>query len=93
MTDPNNLSRRAPWQPIKTAPKDGSMILMWVHASRHHVDDDGNPYQTHFATVDFGEWQEFGEHGGAFIAYAGPHGDGADGITHWMPLPTGPEAE
>ncbi|MFY4709902.1 Lar family restriction alleviation protein [Burkholderia glumae] len=78
------------WQPIETAPKDGSMILMWVHANRHLIDEDGNPYEENFATVDFGEWKEFGEHGGAFIAYSGPHGDGADGITHWMPLPVDP---
>ncbi|MGS1028794.1 hypothetical protein [Burkholderia glumae] len=78
------------WQPIETAPKDGSMILMWVHANRHLIDEDGNPYEENFAAVDFGEWKEFGEHGGAFIAYSCPHGDGADGITHWMPLPIGP---
>ena len=65
------------WQPIETAPRDGTMILAYVS------DDPGeNPYMVRcvgLAVDRFGTgWR--GQEMGCYFA------------THWMPLPSPPEA-
>jgi hypothetical protein len=91
----NELLRKdAGWRPIETAPKEcGNLLLGWVRYQKHRVDDDGKAYTEDGGTIDFIEWQDGGEHGdGYFMATAGPWGDGSDWITHWMPLPSPPDA-
>ena len=65
------------WRPIETAPHDGTHVLVWVKA---------NPELGHPANYSH-----------AVDAYWTPHNKGgwvwhgvAGNITHWMPLPEGP---
>lgn len=66
------------WQPIETAPRDGSQFLGY-HLSDDHYTGDW------FALVDYSgdptwPWSDFeGNHPPSFL-------------THWMPLPAAPEA-
>lgn len=65
------------WQPIETAPKDGTRILIF----------NGNTlsaYWYKFVSKQGGSWQ-LTEAGG----YAGD-GDLSSEPTHWMPLPEAP---
>lgn len=80
------------WQPIETAPKDGTMFIGWVRSEIYPDDEEGYRLQRDNSTADFCQWCDF-ETGGCFIAMAGPHGDSADWITHWMPLPAAPVQE
>lgn len=71
------------WQPISTAPKDGTRFLAWVP-----------PTTMGFGVVDFYHWQtaEGGRVEGwrdSFI-YVSREGEGP---THWMPVPAGPDEE
>jgi hypothetical protein len=80
------------WQPIETAPKDGSMFLCWVWAIRQGEDDDGNPYEQDVSQVDFCSWRSQPDLGdvGWFDPYCGQIGEAQD-VTHWMPLPPPPK--
>lgn len=79
------------WQPIKTAPKDGSLFLCWVYAVNYGETDEGQQYQVDVSQADFCQWQAFEEapDGGWFEPCCGHIADGQD-ITHWMPLPAAP---
>lgn len=65
------------WQPIETAPKDGTSVLTWgcVH-------DDGGVHM--FETPSF-QLSRFGETGWVSAAL------GTHEPTHWMPLPEPPK--
>lgn len=81
------------WQPIETAPKDGSLFLCWVAAVRYGETDEGQPYQQDVSQVDFCSWRNgpanMPEHG-YFDPCCGQIGDSQD-VTHWMPLPPAPK--
>lgn len=81
------------WQPIETAPKDGTLFLCWVSAVRHGETDDGQQYQQDASQIDFCAWRngppDMPEHG-YFDPCCGQVGD-AQGVTHWMPLPEPPK--
>ena len=79
------------WQPIDTAPKDGSMFLCWVSAIRYGDRDDGSPDQADVSAADFCEWRDMGDGDGFWMPYASPHGDG-ELVTHWMPITPPSEA-
>lgn len=70
------------WQPIETAPKDGSWVLVFEpsdYAPQVHVVRWGTP-----------EWSGGDE---TWVTMAlGPNPDtyDADDATHWMPLPSSP---
>ncbi len=66
------------WQPIDTAPKDGTDILVY--------NDDGNIYQ---AAFNVGKWRfaSADQHG------CGCCGGDAEFPTHWTPLPKLPGEE
>jgi hypothetical protein len=73
------------WQPIETAPKDGTQVLLWVDGhvmlSRwyvHYLNGAPNPHRAP-------EWEQ-GEMYGGFGGYMGPLRP-----THWMPLPQPPK--
>jgi hypothetical protein len=73
------------WQPIETAPRDGSRILVWfrthgaVSVSWDDPDGDTDSKWAIWCVDDFkhGPWSVRG------------YREGDD--THWMPLPDGPE--
>lgn len=77
------------WQPIATAPKDGSMFLAWVSAAHYGEDDEGRPFEKDCSTVDFACWRNVEGGEGYVDCMAAPHGDGY-AATHWMPLPAAP---
>lgn len=81
------------WQPIETAPKDGSMFLCWVSAVRYGEADDGQPYEQDVSQVDFCSWRDgppdMPEYG-FFDPYCCQIGD-SQAVTHWMPLPPAPK--
>ena len=76
------------WQPIETAPKDGTLFLCWVKAEDRGEQDDGSFVSVDVSQHDFCQYQDFGENG-YFANMSGKFSDLAD-ITHWMPLPTPP---
>jgi len=62
------------WQPIETAPKDGTEVLLY------------NETGTHQAWFEDGEWRVFRHHGsgGQILFWLNPR------PTHWMQLPQSP---
>lgn len=80
------------WQPIETAPKDGTLFLCWVAAVRYGETDDGQQYQQDASQIDFCSWRngptELPECG-YFDPCCGQIGDAQD-VTHWMPIPNPP---
>lgn len=83
------------WRPIETAPKDGSLFLCWVSASRWSSPDGNDSSHEHdVSQVDFCSWRDgppdLPGHG-YFDPCCGQIGDSQD-VTHWMPMPAAPEA-
>lgn len=79
----------AGWQPIETAPRDGTLFLGWVGAERWRIPDGQCSSPAHdVSQVDFCWWRE----GGYFDNASGQIGDSQD-VTHWMPLPAAPEVK
>jgi hypothetical protein len=66
------------WQPIETAPKDGTAILIWPAQSSFTGDD------TISYVVRWHDWKE------AWIEASGEEYD-TFYPTHWMPLPPPPK--
>lgn len=65
------------WQPIKTAPKDGTMILVWPSRAWIEECDKG---EVVYWDVEEETWAGYG-----------PLADDYTGPTHWMPLPEPPK--
>lgn len=78
------------WQPIDTAPKDGSAVLLcWaVNADGERIDWSAEP-QTAGVFVQVASWR--GEEG--WIVYCDHVQDPTLHFrpTHWMPLPESPQ--
>jgi len=73
------------WQPIETAPKDGTdIIVMYIHIDTQCVhaafwlEDEDDPSETGWWTYD---WNEVGR-----VLMTDDYAP-----THWMPLPEGPK--
>lgn len=66
----------AGWQPIETAPKDGTRILVWI--------GDDFPMVAKWKESKYGSWWNPCEDLIADVL-------GACAPTHWMPLPAAPE--
>jgi hypothetical protein len=64
------------WQPIETAPKDGTLVLVYVAGSQ-------NPYAFGQWDTEYRLWRQV-EHARDFIIDAEP--------TLWMPIPEPPDA-
>lgn len=80
----------ADWQPISSAPKDGTRLLLWC-STRNDADDrlyieqicDGE----HVDAAQIGFWDE-----NEFNGVAGWVTEFIGKPTHWQPLPAPPEA-
>jgi hypothetical protein len=71
------------WQPIETAPKDGTQLLLWEQY-------DAEPF--------IGYWHGRRDRWAASTTYYDTDGNAcvvdrvcSDGVTHWMPLPPPPQ--
>jgi len=68
------------WQPIETAPKDGTCILAWcIHAHASAVGEEVDGYRGHVLA----RWIEHNGGGWCWHGLAGT-------FSHWMPLPDAP---
>jgi len=77
------------WQPIETAPTDGSTIMYWVSAVRYEEDEIGGIRSIDVSAPDFGCWVNVAADAGYHEPFAGIPGDNGS-PTHWMPLPAAP---
>lgn len=90
----SGIGAAAQWQPIETAPKDGTLFLGWVAAERWSgLDGECSSHAHDTSQVDFCWWRP--SHGDSESGYfdngAGQLGD-SQAVTHWMPLPAAPSA-
>jgi hypothetical protein len=65
------------WQKIKTAPKDGSHILLWDSVEKYTAEGYWEP--------DRESWYAANTH------WTDAHDGELRDMTHWMPLPKGPD--
>ena len=75
------------WQPISTAPKDGTEILLFGLFSWDYDFEDAKP------TTAVGEWDDYGGYeceGGWQTITHNPYKDNCE-PTHWKPLPEPPK--
>jgi hypothetical protein len=84
------------WLPIETAPKDGTLVLLWGHdlgakTNRHTIGFAGEPFvgTIRVGSEYAGVWRSVEQDGGNEFDWPGhiyfmP--------THWMPLPLPPLA-
>jgi hypothetical protein len=73
------VKEQTAWQPIESAPKDGTKIDLWVHFAE---DDRSYRQADAYWNADEGTWQLGQYHTGQFLYPVTP--------THWMPLPDPP---
>lgn len=71
------------WQPIETAPKDGSIVLLRL--TPHCVVSGQNDLELLGATAPRDEWWHIAPDDISYPLVNAP--------THWMPLPAPPETE
>jgi len=72
------------WQPIETAPKDGTYIIAWcVHP---HAKHSAQPISDGYAQPVIAKWID--HNGGGWMW----HGLSCE-FTHWMPLPQPPKGD
>jgi len=81
------------WQPIETAPKDGSWVLITSYNTANWSDGvDRSYWQTQTAHFINGHWvtesYPDSHYGYMEVEYLTTY---ADGPTHWMPLPAPPK--
>lgn len=81
------------WQPIDTAPKDGTPVWIYGYSMQGHL-ARGGPYKYWRATVG----ERVDEHGVAYYDKLRPgseiiRGDIVEVATHWMPLPAPPTSK
>ena len=84
------------WQPIETAPRDGTPILMWLAKKiERHYPADGLCDNICIGLYHHGRWsavevEDCGSMGGEYTGWMSDwcHLDVAP--THWMPLPEAP---
>jgi hypothetical protein len=73
--------KRPLWQPIETAPKNGTRILAyWADTDEHTIIE-----WWQYSDTDEGTWRQ----GGSGLGYDSGYAD--DALSHWMPLPEPPK--
>lgn len=81
------------WQPIETAPKDGTRIDVWQYCHnsewRPNPKDCGIENGWRYADIywEDGEWQQMHDNLGEGVSIEFKHHT----ISHWMPLPAAPK--
>jgi hypothetical protein len=100
--------RRAGWQPIETAPKDGRLVILLTAAYTDEPFYEGDTEHHHPARVALGYWNpegdswvdEYGHLGGTCytLAVTGTWSSELgwfqpNEVTHWMALPALPEVK
>jgi len=76
------------WLDLDSIPKDGTVVLVWVAASKYQVSEDGENFMEHdVSDVDFGCWQNDG--GGYVDNFMGTIGDQSCPVK-WMHKPKAP---
>ena len=80
------------WQPMNTAPKDGTEILVWRDDSGSFIARHTDGYGVIPEHEQDEEWctEETLEHEGWWSDAYGWQ-EGPETPTHWMPIPTGPD--
>lgn len=75
------MSDKAKWQPIETAPKDGTTILVCYDRC---YDKNG------FAPIAV-KWRTYHPNAKGGAEWRDSNGHKIQGVTHWMPLPEAPQ--
>ena len=75
------MSEAEPWRPMRSAPKDGSRVLVTVCSAEQGEAEVDVAYWTRGDTGGPEGWRSADSHPGCVIAYADPE------LKCWMPLP------
>jgi hypothetical protein len=81
------MSKKSHWQPIATAPRDGTPILVCRGQYRTVRDEGSHPSFYHPITATWSYYHPNATGDGCWRNYAGHKFSHA---THWMPLPMVP---
>lgn len=73
------------WQPIETAPRDGTRILLFTQWRGDEISPEP------FSEIQIGEWDEGNPAPGVWHRRAGWSVEKVGDATHWMPLPPAPD--
>lgn len=87
MTTPDPSREADRWQPIETAPRDGTQFL--VYRPLAHVTHDANIKIVKGTPHNYGCWEATVPPGYSLENFT----DGACRATHWQPLPAAPKQE
>ena len=75
------------WQPIETAPKDGTVIDVWLASTREWRPPDGEAARCpDVKWMDGRGWCCFDDEEGSWLSIE----DRYWSVTHWMPIPSPP---
>jgi hypothetical protein len=79
------------WQPIETAPKDGTRVLVWGEPSGHEGEDEHRVVSAWWGRLVAGQQEDENGEGWRFCSFDGGYYGEVYDATHWMPLPEPPE--
>lgn len=86
------LKKQNQWQPIETAPKDGTEVFVYdaadkkIYRAKWYLDEEVQEWDAEDLEAGFYELNKcFENYDDYFMALGNP--------THWMPLPKAPEVE
>ncbi len=76
------------WQPIETAPRDGTCVDLWGHEEGWRENRPADPKMRRLTNC---RWVRQGPTpGDGWYGFALPNGTRVNTYTHWMPLPDAP---
>lgn len=94
LAEVEELHTASQWQPIETAPKDGTRILGWVTKAEWDAGYDVySPRHTHLPFIAEIAWTSWGgEHGPGWSLCEDFQTSATVKVSHWIPAPPNPEA-